>query len=278
MINRKSIRYSVFAIAAVLLIVGMLPKIGTSRLAVSPLTLKMEIPPGEISSKNLTIRNTGQDPVSVNIQLVDWWRTPEGNLQLLAPGARDRSCVDWMLYSTEALTMEPGEKRQVTIEVDVPEDERGDHWAMLLITEQPEEANEDQPVTTRVTVNYAVKILQQDPTTNEKEAKVTGLKLVNKAPLELAIDFKNDGPTHLQTTGRAEIRNLQGETIREYEISKFPTLPGEERIIEVGNTDKYDEPLEPGTYYAIVVMDFGGDNLVQGGLPVEIPEGEEETG
>jgi len=269
MINKKSKLYLVIAISTILL--GTTVQLVSARLAVSPLTLKMEIPPGELSSANLSIHNTGQEEVSVNIQLVDWWRTPQGNLQLLAPGTRDRSCADWTLYSTEGLTMAPGEKKQVSVEIDVPEGEAGDHWAILLVTEQPKETDEDQPVTTRITVNYAIKVLQQDPKAEGGEAKITGIELTEKDPLEFTVDYKNTGITHLQTTGRLEIRNLQGETIREYEIAKFPTLPGEEHVISVTNPENND-PLEPGSYYAIVVMDFGGDHLIQGGMPIEISE------
>lgn len=267
--NKKYKFYLVLVISLVLL--GATVNFVYARLAVSPLTLKMEIPPGESSSANLSIHNTGQEEVSVNIQLVDWWRTRQGNLQLLAPGTRERSCTDWTLYSTEGLTMAPGEKKQVSVEVEVPEGEAGDHWAMLLVTEQPKETDEDQPVTTRITVNYAIKILQQDPTAKEKGAKITGIKVTQKDPLRFEVEYKNTGITHLQTTGRLEIRNLQGETIREYEISKFPTLPGEEHVFTVTNSEVNDQ-LNPGSYYAIVVMDFGGDHLIQGGMPIEISD------
>ena len=242
-----------------------------ARLSVNPLTIELEAGAGNTATGNFNLENTGQEPIETNIQLVDWRRTPEGGLQFLPPGANDRSCADWLVYSPTSLTLEPGEKSQVSVEVDVPDEAEGDHWAMLLVTEKRRETEDEEPVSARFTVNYAIKILQRDPYTDQKDAKITNIKLTEKNPLGLAVTYKNTGPTHLQTTGTVDIRNIEGETVREFEISEFPTLPGEERIVKVSSPEE-SEPLTPGTYYAIVVMDFGGDRLIQGGLPLEIEE------
>jgi len=253
----------------ILLFLVLLPSTGKARLAVTPLFLSMEVLPGQNGSKALTISNTGQQTVDVNIQLVDWWRTPEGDLQILSQGTRERSCADWLFYSPTTMQLEPAEERQLSVEIEVPEGVSGDHWAMLLITEEASQADEEQQGATQIVVNYAIKIIQRDPGTEKKEATISGIELTQRNPMALSITYKNTGPTHLKTTGTVDIRNIQGETVREYEISEFPALPGEKHIVEVASSEE-SEPLSPGTYYAIAVMDFGGDNLVQGGLPIEI--------
>jgi len=174
------------------------------------------------------------------------------------------------------MTLEPGERKQVSVEVDVPEGVSGDHWAMLLVSEKLPPAEDEEPVTMRVRMNYAIKILQKDPNPGRKEAKITDIQLRDSNPLKLSVTYKNTGTVHIQTTGKIEIRDLQGETVKEFEIEKLPTLPGEKHIITVKENEAA-ESLEPGQYYAIATMDFGGDHLVQGGLPIEIPESKEET-
>lgn len=248
-------------------------QIALAGLSVAPLSMKLEASSGENASAILNIRNTGEEEIDINVQIVDWWRTPEGNLQFMTPGSRDRSCADWLIYSPTSLTIQPRERERVSIELEVPEGVGGDHWAMLLVTENPKAVDEEeQEVSTRVTVNYAVKILQKDPSNNQKTAKITNIEPLSVKPLKLAVTYKNTGPTHLRTTGRVEIRNLQGETVRTYQIDQFPTLPGEKHLLDIGGSDNNYENLEPGTYYAIVIMDFGGDHLIQGGLPIQIPE------
>ncbi len=248
-----------------------------AKLAVAPLSLIVELPPGESTSETISLHNTGKEPAQINLELMDWWRTPSGDLRIKEPGARERSSADWILFSPASLSLDPGERQEVTVELAVPEDTSGDHWAMILASEATQPVEEDQPVTTRISVSYAIKILQKDPQNRTKSAKITNIKLNQESPLTLSVNYKNDGTAHLQTTGRVEIRDLQGETVKKFEIDKFPTLPGEEHIITV-EEDETAKSLEPGQYYAIATMDFGGDRLIQGGLPIEISEKEKEAG
>lgn len=246
-----------------------------AKLAVAPLSIIVDLPPGESTTKELSIHNTGEEPVEVSVELMDWWRTTSGDLQVKQPDTLDRSCADWVRYSPSSLSLQPGEREQVSVEISVPNDATGDHWALLLASEKPQPVEEEQPVTTRISISYAIKILQKDPTNRVKEAKITNIELNQSSPLQLTIAYENSGSAHLQTTGKVEIRDLQGETVKEIAIDKFPTLPGEKRDL-ILEAEEDSENLEPGDYYIIATMDFGGDQLIQGGLPIEIPKDEEE--
>ena len=92
----------------------------------------------------------------------------------------------------------------------------------------------------------------------------------------MVIHFANTGNAHITTKGTIEIRDVFGETVRSFAVDPFPTLPGEERSLVID--DPSTEPLPEGTYYAIALLDFGGEYLIQGGLPFEVgpadvPEG-----
>jgi len=65
-----------------------------SKLAVAPLSVKLEIQPGDTGSSNVSIHNTGTNEVEVDIRLLDWWRSPGGDLKFLEVGSRERSCVN----------------------------------------------------------------------------------------------------------------------------------------------------------------------------------------
>ena len=263
----------------VLLFVGVLSVWGS--MSVAPLSLRLDISPGEDGAGAILVRNTGPDPIIVNLSLHDWWRTPEGDFQILLAETLDRSCAPWMVYSATTVNLAAGEETHISVQLSVPEDVSGDHWALLLVEEQPQPVEEEQAEegltnTTRVVVTYAVKILQTDPVNDIPDAAIKSIELVQDNPFEVVIHFANTGNAHITTKGTIEIRDIFGETVRTFTVDPFPTLPGEERPLRI--EDSSGEPLPAGTYYAIALLDFGGDYLIQGGLPFEVapadvPEG-----
>ncbi|MGC9530230.1 MAG: hypothetical protein ACP5G2_06480 [Candidatus Bipolaricaulaceae bacterium] len=246
---------------------------GLGSMAVAPLSLRIPTVPGERGSATFTVRNTGAKAIQVNIFLHDWWRTPEGKFQILPAGTLDRSCAPWVVYSATNLQLAAGDQAQVTVQVTVPEEAEGDHWALLLVQEQPQPAEERAAEegltsTTRVVVTYAVKILQEDPVNESPDAAIQGIAMAGTDPLELHVEFANTGNAHLTAQGTVEIRDIFGDTVKSFTVDPFPVLPGEERTLVVQDTS--GRPLEPGLYYAIALFDFGGDYLIQGGAPIEI--------
>ena len=246
---------------------------GLGSMAVAPLSLRLPIAPGEQGAGTFLVRNTGTDPIVVHISLHDWWRTPEGKFQILPAGSLERSCAPWLVYSATTLELGPGEEAQVSVQVTVPEDVEGDHWALLLVAEEPQPVEEQQAEegltsTTRVVVTYAVKILQQDPENGAPAAEIRGIELVSQDPLTLQVHYANIGNCHITGQGTVELRDIFGETVRSYTVTPFPLLPGEERVVTIEDTT--GEPLPEGLYYAIALFDFGGEYLVQGGAPIQI--------
>lgn len=241
--------------------------------SVAPLSMVFDANPGETDTAAFVIRNTGSEPADVTITLHDWWRTAEGGFLIYEPGTLDQSCAEWTVFSAEAITLEPGEEEQISVELLVPESIRGDHWAVFLVEEQPTPVEEDQADegltnTTRVAVTYAVKILYVDPVHRDLNAEIREIELLGQDPLLFRVIFANTGASHATTEGTVEVRDIFGETVRSYRIDPFPSLPGEEKHILI--EDPSDEPLPDDLYYVIALFDFGADHLIQGGLQMEL--------
>lgn len=239
----------------------------SAELDVKPPSFILEMPSGATRTKVLTVTNTGKEEIKVSLKVADWFRNREGDLQILPPGTRERSCADWIVFSPSELTLDSEESVKVTVEISVPDKEtKGDHWAMILVNEEAKEIELESPVRSRPVDIYAIKILVQKQKPVGKSGKITKVSLEEADPLTLSIEFKNTGMTHLQTTGTVELRNLQGETVESFQVDKFPALPGEVREIKV--TTNSDNKLERGQYYAIAVFNYGGEHRVQGGRTI----------
>lgn len=263
--------YLVFFVS--ILIIFLFSAIVSAKVSVNPMNLNFKIQPGNSATKNITVVNTGDQPTEVNVTLIDWWRTPEGNLQFSAPGSRERSSADWIVYSPSNIRIQPGESQEITVEMSVPEGVRGDYWATFLVQETSQARGEEQ-VTTRVSINYVTKVFYLNPVTGEKSANLNSVKMASQDPLNFEVKCENTSASYLRLSGNLEVRDLQGETVRKADIAEFGLLPGASRILKIqtGNSS----PPEPGQYYVIAVLDFGGEYLVQGGRPIEIEKKKED--
>lgn len=241
-------------------------------ITVKPMNVYFEPSPGETETKTITVENGGSAPTEVTVRLIDWVRTTDGGLQFFPPGSRERSCADWIVYSPTTLEIPPGESGSITVELSVPEEVKGDYWATFLVQESSKSGVEEQVATT-ISINYVAKIFYQNPVTSKKTAEISNIQMVENNPPSFEVKLKNTSPSYLRPSGDLEVRNLQGETVRTIEIGEFGLLPEGERILSLQSDQS--PGLEPGTYYGIVVMDFGGDHLIQGGLPIEIPRNTE---
>jgi hypothetical protein len=168
------------------------------------------------------------------------------------------------------LRLTPGERVWISVQIEVPEDAIGDHWALFLVAEYPPEEEAGEALgQTRVVVAYAVKLLRQDPENASPAGEIREVVVASTSPLKLRIIYANIGNAHTTNRGTVEVRDVFGETVRKFEIEEFPTLPGEERIILV--EDPTGELLPDGIYYAFATIDFGGEYMVQGGVLVQVP-------
>ncbi len=240
-----------------------------TEITVYPLSIKVPLAAGEKTTFGFWIENVGNGVADVRITLHDWWRTPEGKLKILPPGTLEGSCAPWITYAPSSVLVPPGEKAQVAVRIEVPEDAVGDRWALFLVAEYPSETeNAGEGMGTRVVVAYAVKILRQDPVNAEPAGEIRSVEVARLEPLELRILYVNTGNAHTVNTGTVIIKDIFGETVGEYLIEEFPALPGEERVI-VFRTPP-EEQLPEGIYYALVTIDFGGEYMVQGGVMFQI--------
>ncbi|MCS7275161.1 MAG: hypothetical protein NZ610_07175, partial [Candidatus Bipolaricaulota bacterium] len=85
-------------------------------------------------------------------------------------------------------------------------------------------------------------------------------------PLRIVTEYENTGTTFQQLKVELRVINTKGEVVRQRQLSDVVLLPGGKQRIEIPVTPA----LSPGTYLALVIIDFGGDVLLAGQVRVQL--------
>jgi len=101
------------------------------------------------------------------------------------------------------------------------------------------------------------------PGTEVLSGRVIGVKKVENDPLTFEVSFQNTGNVQLRPKGRLDIISRSGDTVRSIIIEEFPLLPRAVRYLRI--VDASVEPLSPGRYLALAVLDFGNPDYLTGG-------------
>jgi len=137
----------------------------------------------------------------------------------------------------------------------------GTYWGAILIEGSPHQV-EREGATVLAVERFGVKVYVTITGTEVREGRVIRVRKVSLDPLTFKITFANTGNVQLRPTGTVTIISQSGETVRTIAVEEFPVLPGAVQTITV--KDPSSDPLPPGIYRALVMLDYGGENPVGG--------------
>jgi len=237
---------------------------------VTPPRIEFEGIPGETCIGTFTVINLGDTEEEIQISLFDWTIDTEGIIQQKPPGTLERSLCPWVILSDWQFKLSPRESKDVEVRLEIPDDPaEGSHWGMVVVSGNPVpiEAEGGQFIM-RVNVTYGVCLYYTNPVSVTRAGIISDVSLSSDSEDGHAIRFafKNTGNTVLRPQGYILIRDASGADVCEINVDEFFVLPG--GICKV--TEKIEEDLPEGNYLAIVVIDYGGENLVAGQRVFEI--------
>ena len=245
--------------------------------SVAPLHLNFKADRGKTITRSITIRNIGENPVSLVLYKKDFRVELNGSESELSPGLVPRGCAEWLIISPVNIDLAPKERRTARISLTVPADSRGSYWAKIYV----EEASKPKPIKSKegeygvqvhVKQRWGIAIFEDVPGTGEKKGQVTDISVTpqtKESPLKVAVEFENTGNTLLRCNGYVEIRDAGGNEVETVQIGSkgsFRVYPDGKRLVS-GTVSK---KLPPGDYIALAIMDYGGEELVAGELEFEV--------
>lgn len=207
--------------------------------------------------------------LEVTVTLGDALFQPDGSVLYLEPGSHPGSLTSWLSVDTLQFTLEPQASETLRYTVQVPEETPdGTYWGLLFFESQvlgsEETASAGIGVRSRVRIGHVIYI---DVGQTVRTGEVEGIRYTVGETPELRMMFRNTGNALLRPSGKVELRSEQGDLLSTFNIPATAAFPGYAREIVA----PLEEPLGPGNYIALAVLDYGAATVIAGEGRIVVP-------
>lgn len=202
----------------------------------------------------ITIRNEGSEVSQLRVYVSDFEQNAVGDHAFFDVGTQEGSCGSRLRVTPDIAVLEPGESRELLVEVDNPGEPC---WAVVFV----QAGSGAETAGARMTQRIGVKVYAGDRTPGDLNGEVTTVEAVGTGDgVSVDFEFRNSSGTAMRPNGHVELRSLTGESVARIEIEPFSVLPGHTRRINA----TVPATLPEGRYVAVPVIDFGGEFLAGG--------------
>jgi len=251
----------------------LLALIGAMTTAADSISIGMTVTPGKFeasmplgSSYNLPISVNNPTTNSLHIQasMVDFGLSEKGDYSFEKVGTRPYSVLKWASIRPREFDVPAGTLQQVQLTISIPSDQAltGEYAGIVFFQTRPERHGGGVVFSARV----ATKIYVTIPGTEKIEGAITKMTSV-KAPggQVYRVVFKNTGNAHVYCRGQLTVQKGGNVVYQEPIADGVLVERGGERTMQVQG-----KPLEPGSYQAIVTMDYGGKTETGGEINFDV--------
>lgn len=280
---RRSTRGRAHACALVLAVIGPLALASPATAQVTVDELEQHYQLGRTGSpltQVIPVRNEVGRSQQVRVVLGDWQRDSLGRNEFLEVGKSAGSCGDRITVSPMTFRVDSGATEFVRVTVAPGAAQQGCWGIVLFESVEPPRANATQGSFVSISVRTGVKIYVHAP--NEVRAgeltfgdvvqawvpvrAAAGARRDSTQVWQAHLRFQSAGTAHLTLKPTVEIRSLDG-TLR-HRVTAPDALLTPKALREL----RIDLPtLEKGTYLALMMVDFGGDEITAAQVEFTIP-------
>lgn len=247
--------------ASLALIFGILVFNATAQdFEVAPVKLNFECEPGQIQTKTLTIRNHSNTKQQFALIISDL------KLDTNIKSTIQRSCKDWITLSPSFFEINPNEKTEVKVVMQVPPGESSTRGAMIYVSSTEEQtalgADKQMNSALKVRPRIGVKVVQSPTSNKNYRGSVSNLKESTKANDTLRtfeVTVSNIGDKMLEGKVYLVLSNLEtAKEIKELpkKVSLFPGISKSMKLIMPKN-------CPPGKYSVAAILDYGYNSSLE---------------
>lgn len=214
-----------------------------------------------------TVSNEGNDPIQFTLEDGDWDRGDDGSNRFLPAGSTPTSCERALQVFPRQLRLAPHTTQTVRVALNVDSLPPRACWSIIFV--QTEAGGGQQAsASIRYVTRIGVKVYYVPARTVTLAEVVDFAQAAKAAPADSdAVDFtvRNTGTRPISVHGTVELRRADNFVVQRVIVDQIPILPSATRKIHVTLP-----ATQPGSYVALAVFDYGGDEDLAAQAPVEI--------
>jgi hypothetical protein len=274
-LRRRFQRARVFVLAGSVLALGVAAPLAVAEAQLEVDELEVFIASvGRERSASFRVRNTSAAPVTARLGVADWSRQSDGTNEFVDAGTVLGACADKVSIFPQLASLAPGESQVVRVSY-TGDSLRTMCWAAVMVGVAPGAAQSTGGAGIAAEIRSAVKVYV-NPVVTDLAVRVEDIDVGTHRPTlgESAADtigtdviarLRNHGNVQVRAKVRVEYRSVADSVVARAEDDDVPMLPGTERLWRTKIP-----ALAPGRYVVLVVVDFGGTELVAGQLELEL--------
>lgn len=223
---------------------------GGSGLSISPTRTELSLEPGTADQVVVSLKNITSGAVVAKMFVNDFEPDNEtGEPKLVVdPERKNAASISGFLSGLTDVTLQPGESRDVTVDVAIPQNAApGGYYGALRFQAVP--ANDSGEASTgsevSLTANLLSLVLIEVPGDIRQKVEVSSVKayldskggsFFTTKPNFSGVEIKNQGNSFVKPFGRVTIKNMRGKDIFSYELNnsdpRSNVLPESTRIFK----------------------------------------------
>ena len=244
--------------------------ITTSGVAISPSRLRFNASPGNTKTANIKINNDTEEGKAFRIKFNDFNMNEHGKSQFVEPGNGKYGISNWVSVSPSYIEIAAGEKKEITVTLDVPDDEAGQKaaWGIMMIEEAAErktldygtENSESIAFGVVPTIAFGVFLYQNPPGVTDNSIEIQDFMISQREERYFVnIDARNTGTGIAYCRAYVELTNLENGNQEKLLVKSFTIVPELTRVFSF----ELPEHLTSGKYSAVGVLDYGNEEEIE---------------
>jgi P pilus assembly chaperone PapD len=252
------------------------PRVARAQLEVSQFELFLR-PSLAASTKQgtFTVTNVSGEAVTTQLLIGDWIRSIDGTNQYSDTlGTMAGSCKNALTVFPTILRLSPRQSQAVTVTYN-GDPRAASCWNIVFIGTAPKPATLASGAQVTVELRQGIKVYVEPPSARP-DLQIDSVETGRHTPgsnappsdtvgTDIIALVHNPGLIQSRVRGRVEYRSLKDSLIATGSIDEFPILPGAQRRVR-----SKVPTLTMGHYVALVILDFGGSELVAAQFELDI--------